>query len=216
MNFYFSDITIESVRCVPEYSIDAIKDWNNSCIVVAEDAVCPRGMCERSSNCYWNRLNISNSKQVKRSTRYPIDSYGNNSHQLLYGFERSSYIGEIITYGIIGVVLAVFMLLVWSIYFIGRYCCCCLWTSCGLCVLCSPIPNDDGYYICRQWMFPSMLYIIAFFGIIISSSTAFIGNKDIDISITNSFQQCLGLVEDISLFLNSSATPLHNIQLITR
>lgn len=49
------DVDVASERCVQEDSIYAAKDWEGNCINAA-DHTCPIGMCERSSNCYWNTV----------------------------------------------------------------------------------------------------------------------------------------------------------------
>ena len=52
---YACDVEVASERCVEEDSPFVAKDWAGNCIV-ASDYTCPTGMCERSSNCYWNTV----------------------------------------------------------------------------------------------------------------------------------------------------------------
>jgi hypothetical protein len=49
------DVESASERCVEAESPFAAKDWAGNCIK-ATDYTCPIGMCERSSNCYWNTV----------------------------------------------------------------------------------------------------------------------------------------------------------------
>ena len=164
------DIETESERCVPEQSSFAAKNWEDKCII-ADGFICPQGMCERTSNCYWNTL-VSGEIRTKR---FPEEKYETASKEL-YGFEKS-YLRDVSQMGIIGIGISVILLLIWFIYFIGRYCCCCLWTSSSICYLCSPIPREEGYSICRHWLLPILIYMISFAGIVGSGSVAFVGNE---------------------------------------
>jgi hypothetical protein len=164
------DVEKESERCVPEQSSFAAKNWEDSCII-AEGYLCPQGMCERTSNCYWNSVKSGEN----RTKRFPEEKY-ETALEELYGL-KNSYIRDVAQTGIIGIAISAILLLTWCIYFIGRYCCCCLWTSSSICYLCSPIPREEGYKICRHWLFPILIYMISFAGIVGSGSIAFIGNE---------------------------------------
>ena len=162
------DVETESERCVPEESSLAAKNWDESC-VVAKDFKCPQGMCERTSNCYWKA--VSNGKN--RTKRFSEEKFEMAS-DYLYG-TSNSYARDVAQTGIIGIIISSVLLLLWLLYFIGRFCCCCLWTK--LCYMCSPIPREEGYKICRQWLFPILMYMTSFAGILGAGSIAFIGNE---------------------------------------
>ena len=200
------DVEAKSERCVDESSLEAAKDWKESCIVTS-DHVCPAAMCERTSNCYWNSVLPGEN----RTTRYPHDDYA-KAADALWGIKSGSYARGIVNLMLPGLIISIVSILLWFVFFVGRYCCCCLWTSCRVCFLCSPIPNGDGYYICRQVVAPSLMYAFCLIAIAISGSLAFIGNEDINIAATNSFYQASGLLEDLGLFLDRSRLPLDNIQ----
>jgi len=200
------DVENEKERCVSKNSSLAAKDWNSTCLV-ASDQVCPENMCERRSNCYWSK--VINGK--KRTTRYPAKSYGKARNSLLSFKERSSYIRDVSELSIIGMSIGLGLGLLWFLFFVGRYCCCCLRSS-SACNLCSPIPSEEGYHIRCQWNLPSSLYALSFAGIIASGILSLIGNEDMNVASTNSFELISSLVGDIGSFLGDVKLPLISIQ----
>jgi len=201
------DVENEEERCVPIYSSLAAKDWNNTCIVAA-DNICPKGFCERIPSCYWGKL----VERQNRSTRYPVENYAKARKYLISYKDNDSYIRETAKLCIIGTVIAAVLLILWLFYFVARYCCCCLWTSFSACYLCSPIPNKEGYDGCTQWVVPSFIYVLTFTGIIASGILAFVGNEDINVATTNSFENVSILLGDIAIFLNGVKGHLTSVQ----
>mmetsp|Transcript_26694 Transcript_26694/g.39356 ORF Transcript_26694/g.39356 Transcript_26694/m.39356 type:complete len:515 (+) Transcript_26694:13-1557(+) len=200
------DVATESNRCVEADSILAAKDWNETCVVAA-DNTCAVGTCERSSNCYWN----SAVSGKNRTTRYREEDYKDASDKL-WGKKKGSYARGIANFAAAGVAIAVMLSLFWIVFFVGRYCCCCLWTSCRICSICSPIPRQEGYNKCGEIVFPLFFYVVCLVGITVSGSMAFVGNEDISLAVSNVFYHSSELVEDLGSFLTRSRTPLKNIQ----
>jgi hypothetical protein len=175
---FVCDVELAGERCVEEDSVFAAKDWAGQCIKAA-DHTCPTGMCERSSNCYWNSVN----EGQNRTTRFPIEEYTRAESALVgesgdIALQFHSYAGGIATVGLIGAAVSLVLLFLWVVFFIGRYFCCCLWTQ-GFCFLCSPIPSKDGYRTFRDIILPVVFYIIATVAIAVATAIAFIGNEDI-------------------------------------
>jgi hypothetical protein len=189
-------------RCVPSNSSLVAKDWNGDCIEAA-DFQCPLGYCERSSNCYWNSVVAGQN----RTTRFPAEDYA-KAELALTNLNEASYLRDLATYTLIGIIIALFLLAIWFLYFIGRYCCCCLWTSCSCCYLCSPIPKEEGYNVCLQWVIPSFMYLVGLAGIVFCGAMAFIGNEDVNVAATGTFSYVAALVQDLGLFLEKSQRPL--------
>ena len=204
------DLNSTQVRCVESDSPFAAKDWENKCII-ASDLTCPTGMCERTSNCYWKTVYPGEERQ----TRFPVEEY-KSAKLRLTGWRNYSYLRGILTFGGIGIFVAVVLLLLWFLFFIGRYFCCCLWTSCSICFLCSPIPKKKGYRIFFDLLVPIFCYLVCVLGISIASAMAFIGNEDISIASTKTFLHSSGLVEDFSDFLLVARGPLVNINEIVQ
>ncbi len=202
------DIDEEKERCVPSNSSKAAKNWDNTC-VTASDYVCDEGMCERTSNCYWNTVK----EGENRTTRFPPEKFA-KAKESLWGYQGDTYLRSVVTFSAIGVLIAVLFLVIWLIFFIGRYCCCCLWTSCGICFLCSPIPNEHGYQICCQWLLPSMIYFLTFVVLVACGIAAYIGNEDISVAASSSFIFVSALVDDMGSFLHRSRKPLSTIERI--
>lgn len=202
---FLCDVESASERCVENDSPLAAKDWKGDCIVAA-DSLCPSGLCERTSNCYWNTV-----KDMKnRTTRFPAADYA-NAQEALYGVTRDSYAGNIALNGAIGVLVSVVLLILWLIFFVIRYTCCCLWGSCGwLCFLCSPIPKNR-YKTCSDKIVPILMYMIALVGVTAASCIAFLGNEEVSIGLSNAFLHADGLVDDLRSFLQRSRIPLTNI-----
>ncbi len=199
------DVEVEKERCVLSNSSMAAKDWNGDCIEAA-DTVCPVGYCEKTSNCYWNPVVIGQN----RTLRFPEDDYS-KAEKAILNLEDDSYIRDLAKYSIGGIFFAVLLLIIWFLYFIGRYCCCCLWTSCSLCYLCSPIPKEEGYIICLQWIIPAFMYFIGLIGIICCGVVSFIGNEDVNVAATGVFAYLSALMGDLGTFLAKSKRPLVSI-----
>lgn len=197
-------------RCVENTSPFAAKDWKGECIV-ASDQMCPSKKCERTSNCYW--ASVSNGES--RFTRFTASKY-EEANKRLYGLQNHSYLSSVGIFGLVGISVALMLFLMWALFFVGRYCCCCLWTSCSICFLCSPIPKKQGYRICGDLAIPILLYIIGLLGISVAAALAFIGNEDISVASTNLFLHSSGLTEDLGDFLIRSRTPLINIDNIVQ
>ena len=205
LNMYFCDVDTQSERCVDENSNLASKDSNGNCIVAA-DSVCPSGFCERISNCYWN-VAITNQS---RSTRYNPDDYV-KAKESLFGLNRESYFGSVLVNGAIGIVISAVLLMLWIVFFVIRYMCCCLWGPCGmLCFICSPIPKQR-YKTCSHKFIPILFYIVALAAVAAAASFAFLGNEEISVGLTNTFLQSDGLADDLRSFLLRSKIPLVNI-----
>ena len=203
------DRDLARIRCVDEDSLEAAKDWNDKCIQAA-DLICPTGTCERISNCYWKPV-VSNQFREKR---FHDDEYDEAEDALLDWQDQESYIGGMLKFAIPGLGIAVGLLLLWIIYFLGRMCCCCLWKSCDQCNVCSPIPKQEGYNICWEIRFPISLYFICLVGIVFTGTLAYIGNEDISNACTNTFNYGRGLLADSQKFLDRSKEPLVNIESI--
>eukprot|EP00985_Skeletonema_marinoi_P026544 scaffold20679_cov93-Skeletonema_marinoi.AAC.1 len=202
---FLCDVETASERCVPSDSMLAAKNDMGDCIVAA-DSLCPQGLCERTSNCYWSAAE----DMENRTTRFPAADYS-NAQEALYGLDRDSYAGSIVVPGAIGVIVSMVLLFFWSIFFVIRYMCCCLWNSCGtLCFLCSPIPKNR-YKTCSDKFIPILLYVIALVGVTVSASVAFLGNEEVSIGVSNAFLHADGLVDDLRSFLDRSRIPLTNI-----
>lgn len=199
----------ESERCVPEGSDDVAKDDDGEC-VVAGDSACPQGMCERTANCYWNDVQPG----LNRSIRYPNITRFSAEKKLFDYLDGKSYVRQVAYPSIIAIAVALGLLLLWTLYFIARYCCCCLWTTCSLCRLCSPIPNENGYRACLHWMIPIFFYIAGFFCIVFSGAIALIGNQDVDYALNESFAYLLQLVDNFGIFLTQVLRPLNMINAI--
>ncbi len=199
------DVEIESERCVPSDSPLAAKNSEGDCITAA-DSLCPEGLCERTSNCYWNSVK----DMENRTTRFAADDYA-NAQEELFGLNKNSYAGGILGPGAIGVIVSVVLLMFWAIFFVIRYMCCCLWGSCGtLCFLCSPIPKKR-YKMCADKLIPILFYVIALAGVTAAASIAFLGNEEVSVGLSNAFLHSDGLVDDLRYFLARSRIPLVNI-----
>lgn len=199
------DLDIESERCVPSDSPLAAKNSEGDCITAA-DSLCPEGLCERTSNCYWN----SAKDMENRTTRFPAADYA-QAQEELFGLNKNSYAGGILGPGAIGLIVSVVLLSFWAIFFIIRYMCCCLWGSCGtLCFLCSPIPKKR-YKMCADKLIPILFYVIALAGVTAAASIAFLGNEEVSVGLSNAFLHSDGLVDDLRYFLARSRIPLVNI-----
>ena len=195
----------EQDRCVPESSEFAAKKWNNECVIAAGHS-CGEGMCERTSNCFWDKVREG---QVRRS-RFTKDEY-EGSKEKLYGLDKTSYAGNLAIPTIAGIAVAIVIFTIWTFYFIVRYCCCCLWTSCSVCKSCSPIPKEDGYSVCIQWILPTILYVGCFIGLVTSGLTAIVGNEDIDEAATVCFAYASLLIENVGSFLATTSMPLKEL-----
>ena len=115
------DVESASERCVDQNL--AAKSWSGQCIESA-DHVCPLGLCERSSNCYWNPVQ----EGENRTTRFDIESYSDAEENLI-GLE-GSYARDIGAIGMAGIAVTAVLTLMWAVFFVGRYLCCCLWVPC--------------------------------------------------------------------------------------
>lgn len=202
------DLTQVEERCVEETSLQAAKDWKGECIVAANNT-CPPGYCERASNCYWKSV-VAGSQ---RETRYPHSDYADASNRLI-SYERDSYAREIVVKFVLpGTVIGIATLIFWLVFFVGRYCCCCLWSRCGtLCYICAPIPKRRGYRKCLHIIIPIMAYLAALSAMLISGSVSYIGNEDISLGASKSFVQASGMIEDLGSWLERSRVPLDNTQ----
>lgn len=199
---YSCNIEVAEERCVDEDSPFAAKDWEGNCIVAA-DYTCPTGMCERSSNCYWNTV----VEGQNRTTRFPPDEYDNAESALVgqmgdISLQYNSYAGGIVIFAVVGAAVALLLLLLWVVFFVGRYLCCCLWTQ-AFCFLCSPIPKDE-YRTCQDILLPVVFYLAAGVAIAVATALAFIGNEDISVATSNAFLHADGLVTDLIRFLSRS------------
>ncbi|KAK1736622.1 hypothetical protein QTG54_012644 [Skeletonema marinoi] len=87
---FLCDVETASERCVPSDSPLAAKNDMGDCIVAA-DSLCPQGLCERTSNCYWSAAE----DMENRTTRFPAADYS-NAQEALYGLDRDSYAGSIV------------------------------------------------------------------------------------------------------------------------
>ena len=206
----FCDLNTAKDRCVDSVTPFAAKDWEDKCIV-ASDFTCPQGMCERTSNCFWRSVVPGEI----RETRFPEEDY-ENAREKLIGLQTSSYIRGVAFFAAIGVVIGCVLFIIWSLFLVGRYCCCCLWTSWSICFLCSPIPKTKGYRVCLDLVIPILLYMICILGISVSAAVAFIGDEDVSIASTNMFSHSSGLAEDFGEFLGRAITPLRNIDEIVQ
>ena len=199
------DIDVAKERCVPSNSSMAAKDWSGNCLKSA-DFDCQVGYCETTSNCYWSPV----LEGQNRTTRFPISDYAVAEAKLI-NLGTNSYLTGLVTFSIIGCGLGVLSAIVWAVFFISRYCCCCLWTSCKVCYLCSPIPRNDGYRVFKQWIVPSFVYLIGLIGVILCGCIAFIGNEDLNASATATFAYLSTLMEDLGAFLSNACIPLKSI-----
>jgi hypothetical protein len=200
------DVEIERERCVPMNATNAVKDWDGNCVQSA-DFDCPTGYCESASNCFWGPV----VEGQNRTTRFPESEYKSAESRLL-GLNQDSYVSDVAKYSIVGIVLAVIFLISWTIFFIGRFCCCCMWTSCTACYFCSPIPKEEGYSIFSQWILPSIVYFIVLFGIILCGALSFIGNEDLNLSASVTFAYLSALVEDLGNVLSRSTPSLRALR----
>lgn len=197
-----------SQRCVEKDSLYAAKDWTGENCIKASDFECPTGMCERTSNCYWKSV----VEGEERITRFPVDDY-EKARDKLFGAHSESYIADVAKFGLIGIVISIAFLLIWVIFLIGRFLCCCLWIPCDtLCFVCSPIPRRDGYKTCKEVIMPIIFYFFSLVMVAASTGIAFVGNEDISVAVSNTFLHSDGLVQDLALFLGRSRIPLENIQ----
>ena len=205
---FLCDVEIASERCVPSDSPLAAKNSEGDCVVAA-DSLCPQGLCERTSNCYWNVAR----ETENRTTRFPAAAYA-NAEKALFGLNKNSYAGSILGPGAIGMIVSVVLLICWFIFFVIRYMCCCLWGSCGtLCFLCSPIPKNR-YKMFADKIVPILLYLTSLVGITAAASFAFLGNEEVSVGLSNAFLHTDGLVDDLRSFLQRSRIPLSNINSI--
>lgn len=195
----------EQDRCVPESSEFAAKTWNNECIVAAGHS-CDEGTCERTSNCFWDKVQEG---QVRKS-RFTKDEY-EASKEKLYSLNKDSYAGNLAIPTIAGIAVACVIFWLWVLYFMVRYCCCCLWKSCSICKSCSPIPREDGYSACVQWVMPTIVYVSCFIGLVTSGFTAIVGNEDIDEAATVCFAYASLLIENLRAFLVTTSMPLEEL-----
>ncbi|KAL3781578.1 hypothetical protein HJC23_007098 [Cyclotella cryptica] len=202
---FVCDVESASERCVEADSPFAAKDWAGYCIN-ATDYKCPKGMCERSSNCYWNTV----VEGKNRTMRFPVEAY-NKAEAALMERTPNSYAGEIALFGLIGAAVSMILLLIWLVFFVGRFFCCCLWSK-GFCYLCSPVPKQKGYRTFQDIILPVIFYIIALVAIAAATSMAFLGNEDINVATSNAFIHADGLVIDLTRFLGRSRIPLENVQ----
>ena len=193
-------------RCVLESSPFATKHSNNTCIDVS-NSTCGDGMCETTSNCLWMKIQEGESRQ----TRFPLEEY-EGVKERLYGHSSSSYAGEIVVVMAIGVGVAAIFLISWLIHFFIRYCCCCLWTSCGICRACSPLPNENGYSCCGQIFLPILLFFCCFVAILTSGAFALTGNDVIDVATTGCFEYANNLIVHLGEFLVRASLPLVALQ----
>lgn len=201
---FLCDVKSASERCVDKDSLLATKNWKGDCVEAA-DFTCPTGLCERTSNCYWNSV-----KQMEnRTTRFPVDDYA-SAKEVLYGLTSNSYAGEIAIVGSIGVIVSLVLLIFWLVFFIIRYMCCCLWSFGTLCFLCSPTPKNR-YKTCSDKIAPILLYVIALVGVTVSALVAFLGNEQVSVAVSNAFLHADGLLDDVQSFLQRSRIPLTNI-----
>ncbi|KAL9183550.1 hypothetical protein ACHAXT_004406 [Thalassiosira profunda] len=201
------DVDVASERCVEKDSPLAAKDWTGENCITATDNTCPAGTCERTSNCYW----ASVVEGQNRTTRFEPERYA-RAATALYGTD-DSYAREVLQFGAIGCIVAIVLLLLWVLFFIGRYFCCCLWVPfSGACFLCSPIPKKEGYNVFVSIIVPVFLYLGAVVAIVVAGSSAFVGNEDVSVALSNTFLQADGLVEDLGLFLGRSRTPIVNLE----
>ncbi|KAL7444436.1 hypothetical protein ACHAXM_012038 [Skeletonema potamos] len=201
---FLCDVESASKRCVDKESLFAAKDWKGDCIVAA-DSLCPSGLCERTSNCYWNSVK----DMENRTTRFHAADYA-NAQKALFG-ASDSYAANIAIKTAIGVIVSVVLLICWFFFFVIRYTCCCLWSSCGrLCFLCSPIPKNR-YKTCSDKILPTLIYMITLVGVTAASCIAFLGNEEVSVGLSNAFLHADGLVDDLRSFLQRSRIPLTSI-----
>jgi hypothetical protein len=199
----------EMNRCVPSTSEFAAKDWNNNCIQ-AEGYSCGDDMCESTSNCFWAKVEPG---KVRKS-RFPKEEYAKVKSKYSGDgiLSQDSYIADVATLTIAGIAVSIALLVLWFIYFIGRYFCCCLWTSCRLCKPCSPIPRAEGYNVFLHWIVPGFLYFGGFIGITLSGCIAIIGNEDISVAATGCFAYIAMLIDNLGMFLISTSIPLNELK----
>ena len=139
--------------------------------------------------------------------RFPTNEYAGAETALVgewgdLSLQFNSYAGGVAIAGLIGAIVSLIFLILWVIFFVGRYVCCCLWTQ-GFCFLCSPIPKDE-YRTCRDLILPVIFYILASVAIALATAIAFIGNDDISVATSNGFLTADGLVSDLMKFLGRS------------
>ncbi len=205
---FMCNVEEASERCVEKDSLYAAKDWTGENCIKASGFECPSGTCERTSNCYWNSV----LEGKERNTRFPVDDY-EKARDKLIGTHSESYIADVARFGFIGIIVSIVLLLLWAIFLIGRFLCCCLWIPCDtLCFVCSPIPRRDGYKTCKEVIIPIICYFIALVMVAASTGIAFVGNEDISVAVSNTFLHADGLVQDLALFLGRNRIPLENIQ----
>ena len=202
------DVESEKERCVPSNSSLAAKDWDDKCIQAA-DTPCSVDYCERTSNCYWNPVIAGQN----RTTRFSDTSYEKAENDLI-DIQNASYARDLSTMSVSLLVVAAALLFLWVLYFIGRYCCCCLWTSCTAFYMCSPIPKEDGYNVFLQWIIPSVLYLMGMIGIVVCGIMSFIGNEDVSVATTDTFAYLSLLMGDLGTFLKRSKLPLKTVSSI--
>jgi hypothetical protein len=204
---YTCSVEQNEIRCVDFDSPLAAKDWEGNCIKAA-DHFCPVGTCERTSNCYWNTVITDQN----RTTRFEHEKYPLAEASLLNIQNKDSYARGVAVFGIIGIFLGVSLLLTWVVYFVSRYCCCCL--SIFSCFCGRGLSKQKGkeYRQCRDVAPFVLLYLLCLVGIVGTSVIAFIGNEDINVAISRTFYHTSGLVADLSEFLEQSRTPLFNIE----
>ena len=205
------DPSVQSLpRCVEEHSVDAARDELGVCLEAA-DTDCIDGFCERAPNCYWGPIDASEA----RKTRFPPQLYEGARDRLTSPTDSDSYVrGLVFKFVLPGLIIGVLSLLVWAIFLVSRYCCCCLWNRCGrICSFCSPVPRRGGYQNkFRQIVLPSFLYVLSLIAVVIAGALAFVSNEDITAGVSNAFYHSSGLVEDFSNFLERSRQPLVNTQ----
>ena len=198
-------------RCVEEYSPDAAKDELGACLEAA-DTDCIDGFCERAPNCYWGPIEANQ----RRTTRFPPELYEGARDRLINPTDPDSYVrGLAFKFVLPGLSIGVVTLLVWAIFLISRYCCCCLWNRCGLCSFCSPVPRRGGYKKkCRQIGLPVIVYLFSLIAVVIAGALAYVGNDDITSGVTTAFYHSSGLIDDFFRFLDRGRVPLINTQFL--
>ena len=204
------DPSVQSLpRCVEEHSPDAARDELGMCLEAA-DTDCIDGFCERAPNCYWGPIDASEA----RTTRFAPQLY-EGAVSRLTSPTSGSYVRELaLKFVLPGLIVGVLSLLIWTVFLVSRYCCCCLWNRCGrICSFCSLVPRRGGYRNkVRQIVLPSFLYILSLIAVVIAGALAFVSNEDITAGVSNAFYHSSGLVEDFSNFLERSRVPLVNTQ----
>jgi hypothetical protein len=178
-------------RCVEIDSVEAAKDSNGTCIL-ASDSSCPQGYCERYSNCYWKPVVPGQPRQ----TRFLPEKY-TVAKEALIGRTKDSYLGGLLLPSLVGVLVALILLLIWIVFMVARYCCCCLWEACGLCYFCSPIAREKRYNTCLELLSPMFVYALCVAVIAFCSIMSLIGNFDISTAAIDSFRHSNQLLQEM-------------------